>query len=382
MNEAICFCSIDSKGTAMLKKNLLSLFIANVFLLIFVPLSQAFVGLCCAHCGGNMPLNIPGGGIPETHEFRFKLSQMYMEMGPLRDGTSDLKTSNLLGVPNNTTLFAAVPEEMRTYMTMGSVAYSFTDDFAAMGMLGYVRNDMDMKFNSALTTAAGGRDGFTMFSDGITDLTLLGKYRLYKDDNLAPTKQASLVFGVSVPPFRMQTGSGTFDPILGLTLQASSDPWWYGLNFKWEGHVYDNDQGYHRGQELRYDAYLMRQVHPRVVLLTELNYWYEGKYSDEPFAQRINGEGHLGFNPNNAFISPLNDPRNYGGHQFAVSFGFQFQPIPLHIIELIATLPVYQDLNGPQLRQDYMIQATYYVELPTKKSRRYKGFQPPKELGF
>ena len=82
------------------------------------------------------------------------------------------------------------------------------------------------------------------------------------------------------------------------------------------------------------------------------------------------------------FISPLNDPNNYGGHQFAVSFGFQFQPIPLHIIELIATMPIYQDLNGPQLRQDYMIQATYYVELPTKKSRRYKGFKAPKELGF
>ncbi len=387
----------------MFKKNLLSLFIANICFLIFVPLSQAFVGLCCAHCGGNMPLNIPGGGIPETHEFRFKLSQMYMEMGPLRDGTSDLKTSSLLGVPDSVTKFAAVPEEMRTYMTMASVAYSFTDNFSGMAMLGYVRNDMDMKFNSALTTAAGGKSGFTMFSHGITDLTLLGKYRVFKDDELAPTKQASVMFGVSLPtgsidkefsrnpvpgqngtilPFRMQTGSGTVDPVLGVTLQGSNDPWWYGANFKWEGHLYDNDQGYHRGQELRYDLYLMRQVHPKAVLLTELNYWYEGKYSDEPFAQRVNGEGHVGFSPSGGFISPLNDPDNYGGHQMAVSFGFQFQPIPLHVLELIATMPIYQDLNGPQLRQDYMIQATYYVELPTKKSRRHKGFKPPKELGF
>jgi hypothetical protein len=57
--------------------------------------AQAYIGLCCAHCGGNMPLNIPGGGVPETHEFRFKLSQMYMQMGPLRDGTDDLDNSDL-----------------------------------------------------------------------------------------------------------------------------------------------------------------------------------------------------------------------------------------------------------------------------------------------
>ncbi len=386
----------------MLKKNLIALFIANVFLLIFVPMSQAFVGLCCAHCGGNMPLNIPGGGIPETNEFRFKLSQMYMEMGPLRDGTNDIdNVTSILGGPgalNNENIFLVAPTEMRTYMTMGSVAYSFTDNFSGMAMLSYLRNEMDMQFFSGT-----GNPDFTMFSHGVSDLTLLGKYRLYTDDHLAPTKQASVVFGLSLPtgsidkkfsrnpvaaqngtilPFKMQTGSGTFDPILGLTLQASSDPWWYGLNFQWEGHVYDNDQGYHRGQELRYDAYLMRQVHPKAVLLAELNYWYEGKYSAEPFDGRVNGEGHAGFNPNNPFLSPLFDPQNYGGHQLAVTFGFQFQPISLHVMELIATLPIYQNLNGPQLRQDYMIQFTYYLELLTKKSRRHKGFKPPKELGF
>jgi len=28
------------------------------------------------------------------------------------------------------------------------------------------------------------------------------------------------------------------------------------------------------------------------------------------------------------------------------------------------------------------MQLSYYMEIPTKKSRRYKGFKPPKELGF
>ena len=38
--------------------------ILNIVMLVWASLAQAYVGLCCAHCGGNMPLNIPGGGIP------------------------------------------------------------------------------------------------------------------------------------------------------------------------------------------------------------------------------------------------------------------------------------------------------------------------------
>ncbi|SVD39034.1 uncharacterized protein METZ01_LOCUS391888, partial [marine metagenome] len=69
----------------MLLKSLLS---TLLFIFIFSSNAMAYIGLCCAHCGGNMPLNIPGGGIPETHEFRFKVSQMMMKMSGLKDGTN------------------------------------------------------------------------------------------------------------------------------------------------------------------------------------------------------------------------------------------------------------------------------------------------------
>lgn len=287
-------------------------------------------------------------------------------------------------------------------MTMGSLAYSFTDNFAAMAMMSYVRNEMDMEFNTSLTNSTG-VPGFTMFSDGASDLTLLGKYRLYADDTFAPTRQFSTLFGLSIPtggierkftrnpvagqngtilPFGMQLGSGTVDPIIGLTYQASTDPYWYGANAQLEAHVYDNDQGYHRGQEFRYDLYLMKQIHSKVVLQAQLNGKYEGRFSDEPYNGRILGEGHAGGNPNNPFLSPLFDPHNYGGHWLNATFGFQFQPVPLHVVELTGSIPIYQDLNGPQLRNDFMIQFTYYIEMPTKKSMRYRGAKPPKELGF
>ena len=66
--------------------------------ILFITLSgsnvMAYIGLCCAHCGGNMPLNLMGGGIPMPHEYRFKISEMYMSMDGLRDGTDEKSTSD------------------------------------------------------------------------------------------------------------------------------------------------------------------------------------------------------------------------------------------------------------------------------------------------
>lgn len=362
--------------------------------------AQAYIGLCCAHCGGNMPLNIFGGGIPETHEYRFKLSQMFMEMGPLRDGTSDILSTTLIGAPNGTT-YPAVPRSMQMYMTMIGGAYSFTDNFSVMAMTNYTVNEMQMEIFAGV-----GGNNFTMTSDGIGDTTILGKYRLHADDNLVPTNQVSMLFGLSLPsgsiekkftnntvtgqngtllPFKMQLGSGTVDPIFGLTYQGSRDPFWWGLNTQLEAHVYNNDQGYHRGQEFRYDFYAMRQVHDKWVVHAQVNGWYEGHFNREPYNGRVLGQGHsppASGVPSNPFLSPLFDPQNYGGHKVALGIGFQYQPKPLHIMELTATLPIHQDLNGPQLRDNWMMRFTYYVEVPTKNSRRYKGFSAPKELGF
>ena len=376
----------------MLKKKVV--FFLSFIMLSWVSLAQAYIGLCCAHCGGNMPLNIFGGGIPEPKEFRFKFSQMIMEMGPLRDGTDEISNDDLIGSANGTN-FPALPTNMQMYMTMIGAAYSFSDDFAVMGMTSYIENTMRMNLNN-------GND-FTMTSGGVGDVTLLAKYRAYADDNLVPTNQVSVLFGLSLPsgsinkkfsnhtndtfngsllPFKMQLGSGTVDPIIGLTYQGSRDPFWWGFNTQLEGHIYDNEQGYRRAQELRYDFYAMKQVHDKVVVHAQLNGWYEGKFSDEAYDVRVLGAGHNALSTANNLISPLFDPDNYGGHKLHFGLGVQFQPLPLHVMELTASVPIHQDLNGPQLQDNWMVQFTYYAEVPTKKSRRYKGFSPPKSLGF
>ena len=133
---------------------------------------------------------------------------------------------------------------------------------------------------------------------------------------------------------------------------------------------------------MQVDLYGMMQFHEKSLVSFQLNGKWEEAYSREPFKGRVSGEGHNGGNPANAFLSPLFDPDNYGGVVVHATLGFQFQPLPLQVAELNLSVPVYQNLKGPQLSSDWMIRFTYYWEVPTKKSRRYTGLKPPKELGF
>ncbi|MCK4587882.1 MAG: hypothetical protein KAU29_11085, partial [Gammaproteobacteria bacterium] len=49
----------------------------------------------------------------------------------------------------------------------------------------------------------------------------------------------------------------------------------------------------------------------------------------------------------------------------------QWQPAPLHIVDFNVGLPLYRDLNGPQLEEDYRVMLTWFVEIVTEKSRRF-----------
>ncbi len=377
--------------------------------LLWGSMAQAYVGLCCGKCGGNMPMNIPGGGVPETHEFRFKLSPMFMHMGGLRDGTRRVDPDDLLGMPvmggMPTGKFMAVPTSMDMYMLNLTAGYSFTDDLFGGVMFMWKWNDMEMRFNDMMQGMTG-RDGFTMKSSGLGDTMLMGKYRLFTDDPLIPRRQVSLLFGLSLPtgsiderntehpvpmrrkelaPYGMQLGSGTFDPIIGLLYQGSSSPWWWGLNARYTARLYDNDRDYRLGDEVLLDGYAMFQFHPRWLVHAQLNGRYQGSIRGEMDEFRSGESGHVvQGDPGSPAATALWDPDNYGGTQLFTTLGLQWQPAPLHIIDLSVSLPLYQDLNGPQLEEDYRIMLTWYVELVTKKSRRYgmKVQSSGSKLGF
>ncbi len=383
--------------------------------------ADAFIGLCCGKCGGNMPMNILGAGVPETNEFRFKISPMIMRMGGLRDGTSSVNSDSLLGssgtsmetnssnggmdMPMNMATgmnmntssdakFMAVPESMDMRMLNFATGYSFTDDFFAGLMFMWKENMMNMKFNSMMKSMTG-KDGFTMESSGMADTMLMSKYRLYTDDPLIPTKQVSLFMGLNLPtgsineknrnhpvdarksellPYSMQLGSGTFDPMLGVVYQASASPWWWGANLIYTGRWYKNAHDYSLGDEFKLDFYAMYQLRYDLVAQIQLNGRSWGKIKGE-MDEAVSGESGRATKdaPGSAYMTPIWNPDNYGGQSVFATAGLQWQPIPLHILDMTVGKPVYQDLNGPQMEEDYRVMVTWYIEAPTSSSVRYTG---------
>lgn len=375
-----------------MKKYVFFITVVLTLLLNGVPAS-AYVGLCCAKCGGNMPLNIVGAGVPETHEFRFKLSPMFMKMEGLRDGQSSVNGDSLLGMPAMGK-YMAVPTKMDMRMLNFAAGYSFTDDFFAGLMFMYKKNEMEMKFNSMMAgPMQANQPGFTMKSDGLGDVMLMTKYRLYTDDPYFPKKQVSLFLGLGIPtgsideknsthplamrqgeqlPYSMQIGSGTFDPMAGIVYQASSSPWWWGVNAIYTGRFYDNKRDYRLGNEFRYDLYGMYQFRYDLVGHIQLNGHYWGKIGGEMDEAKdgTSGRSTKG-DPASTYMTPLWDTGNYGGHKILATAGIQWQPVPLQILDFVFSVPAYQRLNGPQLEEDYRVMFTWYVEIPTKKSIRH-----------
>jgi len=353
------------------------------------------LGLCCAKCGGNMPMNIPGGGIPEDYEFRFKIQPSFMRMDGLRSGASNVEGATLLGMPvmmgKPTGKFMAVQKNMDMSMLNIAFGYSFSDDFFAgiMGM--YQDNRMSMAFNSKMT-AMTGQSGYTMKSHGFADTMLMTKYRLYADDPLIPTSEVSWFTGASLPsgsigerntthpltvrrlellPYGMQLGSGTVDPILGLLYQGSKSPWWWGLDGTYTGRWYDNSRNYRLGDVYKVDAYLMNQLSYNFLWQAQVNFEWKGRIHGQADEAVSGFSGHaVHGNAGSPFMTPLWNPANYGGVRTSVTLGVQWQPAPLHILELNVRIPVYQRLNGVQLKDQFGVMFTWYMEIPTSKSIR------------
>ena len=336
-----------------------------------------FLGLCCGKCGGNMPLNIPGGGTPEPHELRIKTNLSWMRMVGLRRGTSSRSVSDALKE------YMVVPRKMDMVMGNLSVGYAFSDRFfvGIMGM--YMNKDMSMHNRAGKKSR--------MQSQGAGDTMIMTKTLLYADDPLIPTNQVSLLLGLSLPtgsidqderggllPYSMQLGSGTFDPFMGILYEGSKTPFWWGSNISYLARVHENYKSYNLGDEIRFDLYGMYQMRYDLVGELQINGKYVGDIEGQAREIEQGGTGHMMNNPNLPFMSNLFDPDNYGGTTIDLTTGIQWQPFYNHVLNIQFSFPLFQNLHGTQLEKDFTATVTYYVEFPLGKSRRL----PKKDKGL
>ena len=304
--------------------------------------SQTLLADTVTRPDSHAPIGVMGDHTHAAGEWMFSYRYMRMTMDGMRDGTDNLSSAQVLQD------FMVTPTEMDMDMHMFGLMYAPTDRVTLMAMLPYVSSEMDH------VTRMGGR--FTTEASGIGDLKLGGLVRLktWEEGQLHLNLTLSTPIGEykerddtpamanAILPYPMQPGSGTFDLISELTFVNYFDRSSIGLQGTYTYRIGDNDFDYTLGDRL------------------DLNFW-----SAYQFCQSFSGSVRLaasdvdridGANPNlNPNMVPTADPNNFGGEQVNLLLGLNYlHNASGHRLALEFGKPVYQDLNGPQMRTNWI----------------------------
>ena len=221
--------------------------------------------------------------------------------------------------------------------------YGFTEKFAGIATIPYIYKKQ--RTNS-------GSDRITRKTSGLGDITLLGKYRIYTKDSPGATSRLSLLGGLELPTGRsgdsdsvgklsrtFQTGSGSWDPILGAAFsnQTLDDEWDYNLTYQFNTEAHN----FEFGDVLKYTVAYQKRLLP----------WElpdEGVYTQLNAVLELNGEWKQRNRDTSGSVNAS------GGNTIYLSPGLQIASKHF-VAETSVQLPVFQDLNGTQVETDYVI---------------------------
>lgn len=319
------------------------------------------------HAKSNDPIGVMGSHLHAQGDWMVSYRYMRMEMSDMRDGTSDLSPEEIVGdaarFPNPSGApagFRVIPDEMTMQMHMLGGMYGATDWLTLMAMANYIKKDMNhFTFQGLAGTTRLGE--FETESSGWGDTSVGGLIKLYETENTSvhlnamlsiPTGSIKETDDVLAPngtrpvlrlPYAMQLGSGTYDAMPAVTYTGAKSGWNWGAQYMATIRLEDeNDQNYALGDKHAITAWGG----------TRLTDWLAGTL-------RLSAETIGDIDGSDALITaPVTtaDPDNYGGDFISASVGFNITP-PKQLegaqIGAEFTVPLYQDLNGPQMKRDY-----------------------------
>ena len=301
---------------------------------------------------GHAPISLMGDHYHSKGDWMFSYRYMHMNMEGIRNGSDNVNFQDLL-IPNGGS-YMVTPTKMPMNMHMIGAMYAPSDRLTLMAMFNYISMEMDH------LTAAGGT--FTTESSGIADTKISALYKFLNKKNQSFHGQ----LGFSLPtgsidntditpassgnevilPYPMQIGSGTLDTDVALTYLGQSSSVSWGSQLKGTFRFGENDNGYRLGNQFG------------------LNNWFALKASDwVSFSARIQGlivNKIEGINPilNPAMIITA-DTSNSGGEYVFGGLGVNFY-VPKGNLKNFRfgfeySSPLYQNLNGTQLKQQETI---------------------------
>jgi hypothetical protein len=282
-------------------------------------------------------------------EWMFSYRLSLENSNTLRNGTNKIDADGLLASGE------AAPTKMRSEMHMLMLMYGVTDKISIMAMSSHDKMNMQMQLPSE--SHHGSVSDHRMNSEGFGDTKLFMLYNFLNSS----AQQFILNAGISLPtgntfisgtkddhlyanthlPYCMQTGSGTFDLLPGLTYLYQKG----GFSFSAQGQgivrTNLNSEGYKKGNVIDLNLWSAYKVGGFFAASARAEYNNVGK---------MTGSDKL-LNVTNDIYS---NTQNYGGSFVKVypGFNFQFKKNCRNNVRagVEVGVPLYNNVNGTQLQ--------------------------------
>ncbi len=301
------------------------------------------------------PIGIMGDHTHEAGEWMLSYRYGYMNMEDNYVGSDRISDQTVISPSGGG--FLVTPTKMSTEMHMTGVMFAPTDFVTLMLMAPYVVKEMDHLR----------RDGvrFTTGSEDWGDLRLVTLWKVYDDNR----QRVHLNLGVSFPtgsttesdfvpglgrtrlPYPMQTGSGTWDLVLGATyLGQSAGRISWGAQALGLVRTGTNDEGYTLGDRITGSVWGAYMLNDSLSLSSRFAIHSWGN---------IDGRDRGLATP--AAAVPTADPNLRGGTRLDWAGGFNYYLRKGFLkggrLAFEAGLPLWQDLDGPQLGNEWFLTA-------------------------
>jgi hypothetical protein len=219
--------------------------------------------------------------------------------------------------------------------------YGFTEKFALIGIVPYV--------DKSLRTG-----GLELGDNGLGDSTLLARYQITQSDRPGETVRAQALAGLKFPtgrddkpglPQPLQLGSGSFDPIVAGVFSWQQLDWEFDADLLYKINTEANNVRF--GNTLAHDVAFSHRLWP----------WRLPEHGVPALVYGVLELNGVWAERDSASAS---DPANSGGYTLFLSPGLQYVT-RRWVAEISVQLPVAQQLNGNQLKTDYIISAGFRI---------------------
>ncbi len=306
------------------------------------------------------PISIMSDHMHKKGEIMFSYRLNHMFMNKTINGTKSQGINEVMSAPNfasnNSGRYMNSPISMGMDMHMFGAMFAPSNNVTFMIMTSYIEKEM---LQQRMQMTGGKR--FEVNSSGFGDTRISSLLSLF--DN-GKTK-SHLAIGLSIPSgsidkrdntpvslnarlgYRMQNGSGTFDPFFLLNNVYSYGKFKLGKQFFFKLPISGkNSKGYRYGNDYKTSFWVSHLWLKNISTSLSINYDIKGKILCKD-------------NEMNPRMSPVMDSRNSGHQKLNLGFGFNIinynEFLKNHRLGIEGTFPIFQKYRGIQMKEVFKI---------------------------